>query len=292
MNPQPLLLDDGLCEIPKGQLVVQIDELSPISPPEEEGRNVAMVGRAGVVEVVEQDLLKHSEDVCSSPGPRPVHKSRGDSSRQRLAPSRRRRSSVDSVEELVQRNNVLRLNMRLPHFPRKNVDMNMGLHRHGADSGTNDVHARRHSTTATHLSSADLNLSRSNSLPVPPLSVAQSWPQYDPSAFPSLTNPCGIVPLLTPPEDLDAFKWDSPVQTPSSEGIRTVSDVDPDRSHRQDPNDASEPRPRSTSRPSGIQMPERANLSQDDSSRSHWLGRACQQLGKNLAAFREPVDGQ
>ncbi|KAJ9614721.1 hypothetical protein H2204_014494 [Knufia peltigerae] len=199
-----------------------------------------MLGRAGIVETAGQGLLKHSEDVRSNLGPSPVHKSQVYGSRRPSKPSRRRRSSVDSVEKVVQRNEVLRLNMRLPHFPRKNMNVNMNTNMdmkgHEAESRTNDAHARRHSTTASHPPSTDLSLSRSNSLPVQPLSVAQSWPQYDRSAFTSLINPCGIVPLLTPPDDLDAFKWDSsPVQSPSSDGIRTVSDVDPDRSHRQEP---------------------------------------------------------
>ncbi|KIW10648.1 hypothetical protein PV08_11612 [Exophiala spinifera] len=280
MNPQPCLLDDGLCKLPKAQSVGQVDELSLLAP-SEDGCHVAMLGRAGVVEVVEQRLLNGSEDVYPSPASRPVQKSPVYGSWRRLNPSRRRRSSLDSAEEMVQKNDVLRLNLRLPHSPRKNLIANM--HRNRVESSTNDAPARRRSTTATVPSSVDFNLSRSNSLPVQPLSGTQSWPQHDHSVFTSsLIHPCGIVPLLTPPEDLDAFKWDSPVQAPASEGIRAVSDYDPDRSHRPGPNETSEPRPRSTSRPSGIQMPERTDLSQDDSSRSDWLGRVCQQLVSSL----------
>ena len=93
----------------------------------------------------------------------------------------------------------------------------------------------------------------------------------------ALNGPGGILPLLTPPEDLDSFKWNSPAQTESIDGVRTASDVNQTRSQDQT---QSHLRTSSSSRPSGIQMPERSNMAGDESGRSNWLGRASQHLGK------------
>lgn len=144
---------------------------------------------------------------------------------------------------------------------------------------TEDPHPRRHSTITTHPSSLDSSLFHSTSLPLQPRPVAQSWPLHSRLNLASLNGPCGIVGPLTPPEDLDSFKWESSEEIQSSEGVRTVSDVDQGRPNRQS---HSESRPRSTSRPSEIQMPDRSNLAQDAPSRSDWLGRACQHLGMEL----------
>ncbi|EXJ82899.1 hypothetical protein A1O3_06715 [Capronia epimyces CBS 606.96] len=90
----------------------------------------------------------------------------------------------------------------------------------------------------------------------------------------SLAASCGGLPPLTPPEDLDAFDWDTPLYFNPEKGLRKVMNVE-DRSSRQDQDQT---RPSPTSRPSEIQMPARSNMNQDESTRSNWLGRACQQL--------------
>ncbi|KIW84126.1 hypothetical protein Z517_03373 [Fonsecaea pedrosoi CBS 271.37] len=97
----------------------------------------------------------------------------------------------------------------------------------------------------------------------------------------AFNGPCGIVPPLTPPEDLDSFKWETPSQTDSSGGARTVSSYESDSgSQRQ-----SQPRTSSTSRPSEIRMPEPSNMSRDESSRLNWLERACQHLVSSSGDF-------
>ncbi|KIX99914.1 uncharacterized protein Z520_04551 [Fonsecaea multimorphosa CBS 102226] len=89
-----------------------------------------------------------------------------------------------------------------------------------------------------------------------------------------LNGTCGIVPPLTPPEDLDSFKWETPSQTDSSGGVQTASNVE-GRSANQRQN---QPRTSSTSRPSEIRMPEPSNMAGDEPSRLNWLERVCQHL--------------
>ncbi|OAP59316.1 hypothetical protein AYL99_06614 [Fonsecaea erecta] len=89
-----------------------------------------------------------------------------------------------------------------------------------------------------------------------------------------LSGPCGIVPPLTPPEDLDSFKWETPSQTDSSEGVQTASNVGGGSANQRQ----NQPRTSSTSRPSEIRMPEPSNMARDESSRTNWLERACQHL--------------
>ncbi|EXJ67877.1 uncharacterized protein A1O5_09224 [Cladophialophora psammophila CBS 110553] len=70
-----------------------------------------------------------------------------------------------------------------------------------------------------------------------------------------LNGPCGIVPPLTPPEDIDSFKWETPAQTDASGGVQTASNVDQE-----------------------IRLPEPSNMARDESSRSNWLERVSQHL--------------
>ncbi|OQV07934.1 hypothetical protein CLAIMM_12287 [Cladophialophora immunda] len=106
-----------------------------------------------------------------------------------------------------------------------------------------------------------------------PLST-HGW--YYPSQFLGqvLNGPCGIVPPLTPPEDLDSFKWETPSQTGSSGGVHTASNVEGGSANQRQ----TQPRTSSTSRPSEIRMPEPSNMARDEPSRSNWLERACHHL--------------
>jgi len=107
----------------------------------------------------------------------------------------------------------------------------------------------------------------------------QSWPLTAHMDASSFRYPCGIQPLLTPPEDLDSFKWDTTLETESSGGIRSVPENHPGagpgtRTQTQEHNRSSP-----TTRPSEIRMPAPSNMSSDESNMSNWLGRACQHLG-------------
>ena len=187
----------------------------------------------------------------------------------------RRRSSLGSVDgqDCQSEARVPNVQRKLIHFPSLGA-----AHLSGEENG------RRHSTTTTHLSSSaprDLSSlerfgTRPNSLSLGLPSIAQSWPHLNHTDLSSVNGSSGIVPPLTPPEELGPFKWEPAVLADSDRGVRTVSNVGQNQprgqSHQQSRNS-------STSRPSGIQMPDRSSMGQDEHGGSNWLGRACQHLG-------------
>ena len=274
MTTEPLSLDNGFHTEPKGRpVVIQIHEVPITSPLGEKSEEQAqefvdVVGKCGdaslnrVNIITEKFSLKGSQSRNLFGSKRPL---------QSIC---RRRSSLGSVDGQDCEFDARGLNVqnKLPHF------QSLGVQLSGEENG------RRHSMTTTHFSSSaprDFSFSeplgaRPNSLSFGPPSVAQSWPHPNRIDLPSVNGSCGIVPPLTPPEELGPFKWEPATMADSESGVRTVSNVGQNqqrgRSHQQSRNS-------STSRPSEIQMPDRSTMGQDDSSRSNWLGRACQHLG-------------
>jgi hypothetical protein len=108
---------------------------------------------------------------------------------------------------------------------------------------------------------------------------SQSWPITSNAAASFLP---GSGAPLTPPEDIDSFKWDAQVsieQPEHSQGVKQASSTQPGRTDGQS---AQHSRPSSTARPSGIQIPETLDLTTEDTSMPNWLQRACRPLVSHL----------
>ncbi|KIX03152.1 uncharacterized protein Z518_06703 [Rhinocladiella mackenziei CBS 650.93] len=274
MTSQPLSQDDEVLAVPQNlPVALHVQEASLTSPTEGRSREDTR-GVIEVVEKIEHGLMDSSRSVFAGLGLKRSRSGDGQGAgAQRLARPiiRRRSSSLGSVEgKTMKREDCLvqrRPPLKLPHFRSFNVPAWF-------------VREQRIRRLEASNRSPSGNLPP---IPIPPASrlyslgpwASHSWPCPSRLIAQSLNGPCGIVPPLTPPEDLDPFKWDLPLQTEPDQGVHTESDVERDRA--QSP-PHSQPRPSSTSRPSEIRMPERSDIGQDEPSHSNWLGRACLHL--------------
>lgn len=270
MTSQSVLVDNSFHTAPKRRpVVVRIHEVPLISPTDEPTEGDAC-GLVEVVGKIENAYLHKSRAMLEGLSLKRPRSGGVHGLKQSSRPSLRRRSSLSSVDGDMSAPEVqpsqTRPTMRLPHFTR---------------TGTQDLVAReyegKHPGTAKSPSFSDVTTAQPSIHRAP--SMPQSW--Y-PSGLisPSSNGHCGIVPPLTPPEDIDFFQWDTslhaPPQTDPPPGVREVSNARQDNPFGR-PHD--QPRHNSAPRPSEIQMPERTNISPDDPNRSNWLERACQPLG-------------
>lgn len=267
MTTEPLSLDNGFHTGPKARpVVIQVHELPITSPTGDKSEEVAqeyvnVVGKVGDVSLEKADAIIRNLSLSE------LQTGHSYSSKRSLEQICGRRSSLGSVDgeewEFGAPGSPVQ---RLPtHF----ADL-------GAAQLSGQDNGRRHSTTATYFPSSAFLGARPNSLSLEPEILAQSWLQPNRIDLASLKGPSGVVPPLTPPDELGPFKWDTVVQTDPDCGVRTVSNVGQNQprgqSHQRSRNS-------STSRPSEIQMPARSSMGQDESSRPNWLGRVCQLLG-------------
>ncbi|KIV78687.1 hypothetical protein PV11_06311 [Exophiala sideris] len=279
MTTEPLSLDNGFHTEPKERpVVIQVHEV-PITSPlgeksEEQAQEFVNVGsKAGDASLEMAGAIIETFRLKGSQSGNPF------SSKRPLQSMRRRGSSLGSVDgqdwEFEARG--LNVQRKLIHFPSL-----------GAAQLSGEENGRRHSTTATHyfssaaprdFSSSEPLGARPNSLSLEPPSVAQSWPYPYHINLSSVNGLCGIVPPLTPPEELGPFKWEPAILADTDSGVRTVSNAGRNQQRGQGHQQS---RNSSSSRPSEIQMPERSSMGQDESSRSNWLGRACQCLVASL----------
>lgn len=273
MTSQPLSLDDDLLTLPKRlPVVIQVQEVA-VGPStgglEETTLGVAeLVGKTGngpvdsSIAMLEGLGLKRP---CSGSG-------RGGNNSSRPT-TRRRSSSLGSLDGITMEHEA--------HLSRRRSPMNWSdIRTIDASSSLFVEVGLDHQRTAFH---AVNHHQQASSVPATLSGPLTPFPlRFEPcqSRMPAqLNGPCGIIGPLTPPEEVDSFKWEIPVQTSPSRGLRSFSNLDPNRAsargqtHRQ-------PRTSSAARPSEIEMPERSNVTQDESSRSNWLGRASQHLGK------------
>jgi len=133
-----------------------------------------------------------------------------------------------------------------------------------AETGTRCLQCGRLSPT-----SATLTQNR----PLPPL---QHGPRHlSPRPHPAHTS-CGVALPLTPPEDIDSFSWN--VLPAPDEAVYTVPSSGEENTRARPPRNQS--RGGSSSRPSEIQMPDLSRMASESPSRSTWLGRVCQHLGR------------
>ncbi|ETI25594.1 hypothetical protein G647_02368 [Cladophialophora carrionii CBS 160.54] len=271
MTTQPLSLDDGLPAISKRLPVVQVQELPLCTPIREQGDEITY----GVVEVVGKSvdgLDESSKIMLMGMGlKRPYSGGEHDGHRISRPEIRRRSSSIGSPEGVKmdhqdhdsQEQLFVRLHKTRSVDTAKSFEVKIEKDKQRA--------SRRDLVRNGPLPSEQAALP-SLLGPLPP----RGW--YHPSQFlgQALNGPCGIVAPLTPPDDLDSFKWESPFHTQFAEAIRTVPNVE--QSRRQGQGQHNQTRTSSTSRPSEIQMPEPSDMAGGDSSRPNWLGRACQKL--------------
>jgi hypothetical protein len=105
---------------------------------------------------------------------------------------------------------------------------------------------------------------------------SQSWPSAT-TMTPTRVD-FGVIPLLTPPEDLDRFTWTtcSSTGTPASRQESLSSDSD----NRNVTIQARHSSDRSTERPSTITLPAQG-IVQGEGGPSTWLSRAVQTIGKS-----------
>jgi hypothetical protein len=268
MTTEPLLLDDGLPTISKRLPVVQIQELPFCTPTVEKSDEITY----GVVEAVGKsaDRLDGSSNVMlMGVGlKRPYSGGEHDGQRNSRPEIRRRSSSLGSPEGV-------------------NMD-------HRDDAGQRELFVRLHKTRSVDTSNSfevkvekhkqrdsRRDLVREHSAAPPSLLgllPPRGWYNHSEILGHALNGPCGIVAPLTPPDDLDSFKWESPSQTQSAGDVRTASNVE--RSRPQGQSRHNQTRPSPPSRPSEIRLPEPSDMAGGDSSRPNWLGRACQKLGR------------
>ena len=272
MTTQPLPLDNGLPTASKRLPTVHVQELPLCSPTGESSEDFSH----GVIEVVgatPDDFVDSSNitlDGLSLKRPSRGGHSRKSNSRPDI---RRRSSSMGSpgVVKVKDANCSSQRELSLGSHRSKTRD-NAGsfVVRMGKDRATV---SRRSDTVRDRASSLEDTAAPTNRLgPLPP----RGW--FTPTQLIGQAQNGPVAPL-TPPEDLDAFKWESSSQTQSIDGIRTVSTIEPSHSQSQTNNLS---RTSSASRPSEIQMPGPSDLTGGDSSTPNWLGRACQRLGKVL----------
>ncbi|EXJ87725.1 hypothetical protein A1O1_04650 [Capronia coronata CBS 617.96] len=273
MTSQPLSLDNALHTTSKRlSAVVQICEV-PVTSPTVEWPDATAHGLVEVVGNVGSESLDKSRALWAGLNLDRPRIGEGQLTKKRPSrPRIRRRSSSSSVEgEFVEGQDYCR--QRLPSYKTlsqsRSVDNAASFPR--KDDWRRPGHNGHAATTTRNPPSTGIPIPRASPLGA---FAPQPWIQSYPLTAQSLSTSCGVVAPLTPPEDLDAFDWDTPLHLSPEEGVRTVMNVN-DRSSRQHHNQA---RANSTSRPSGIQMPDRSNMNEDEANRSNWLGRACQQL--------------
>lgn len=264
MTTQPLSLDNGngLLTIKRLPAVVEVREV-PLTSPTAEWSQERAHGLAEFVGNFDNESLDTSRALLTGLGLERPRSGEGRLIKKRPGrPRIRRRSSFSSINgEVVygQSDSDQRRDQTGASF--------VTVHKLGRLGRKDDV--------AASLRPESTNIPTPRPRPLGTFS-SQPWLPLSPLTSQSLTTPCGVVPPLTPPEDLDSFDWGTPLHISPEEGIRTVMNAD-DRSSRQH---HEQTRPSSTSRPSEIRMPDRSNMNQDESSRSNWLGRACLHLRK------------
>ncbi|KAJ9610342.1 hypothetical protein H2200_005119 [Cladophialophora chaetospira] len=275
MTTQPILLEDGLPTISKRAPIVQIQELPLCSPVGEKCEDIAH----GIVEVigkVSDTLDDPSKAVLEGISLKRPY-SDGHDTKEHSRPGIRRRwsSSFGSpdVDNDAGDHSFYEKQLLVGLHKTKSVDSPGTL---AANTGNG-----KDKDTPWDATSDDISTPRHSAAPTSLLGPLPSRGWFPPSQIlgQALNGPGGIVAPLTPPEDLDSFKWESPSQSQPIEGVRTASNAEQGRSQGQT-NDLH--RTNSASRPSGIQLPEPTDMASGDSSGSNWLGRACQRLVSSL----------
>lgn len=103
-----------------------------------------------------------------------------------------------------------------------------------------------------------------------------SWPPSSPASDLTFSNPFGGVPPLTPPAEVNSFKWatlEPNFMSPRHHSLS--SDQDSSR-----PDITAQHNSSSTVRPSTISLPGFANIPEQSSSPSTWLERAVNTIRK------------
>ena len=278
MTTQPLSLDDGLPIIPKRVPIVQIQELPLCSPMGENGEEFTH----GVVEVVGKSsdgFINNSRFMLEGINLKRPY-SGGHDRRSGSRPEVRRwSSSLGSPEGITTGHETSSIQVEVVAELRKtmSVDNAGSLAVRLGKNPSRSCDRGRDNTMNDHPSSSEQSAAPVSLLgPLPP----RGW--FSPSQLLGqvLNGPTGVVAPLTPPEDLDPFKWESLSQVQAVEGILTASSVEQSQSQGQN---SSRNRTSSASRPSEIQMPEPSDMAAaGDSSTPNWLGRACQRLGRMI----------
>jgi hypothetical protein len=274
MTTQSLSLDDGVPDIKNRVPIVQIQELPLCSPSTEKGQNLPH----GVVEIVGKtsdciatvDSTKILLDGLALKRPQ----SGGQTHQQQQRPgAKRRSSSMGSFDtgEMDEDCGFIHQQFLMALHKTRSVD-NSGSHSARAQKARRDeehsnLSARRHESPE---GPAAASLSLHGHLP------PRDWLSRSQTLESVLSRPSGVIGPLTPPEDIDAFKWESPLRTEAADGVRQVPTAPESQSQS---SGYGLQRTSSSSRPSEIQMPEPSGLTGGDSNRPNWLGRACQKLG-------------
>lgn len=274
MTSQPLSLDNGLPSLPKQRpVVVQVQEL-PLCSPTKGGCEDVSHGLVEVVGKYDDGFVESASPMSVGSSLKRPYSGGGHDRKSSSGPIlRRRASSVGSLEEgPLEQEDLVRQRERLTAlFKTRSVD-------NGTPPVTrlrgNRHHGHDRDIQRTCLGSTDNSAGLGNLLGPLPM---PDWFPPSQDNVPRRSGSSGVVPLLTPPEDVDSFKWESPTETEAMEGVRSVSNVQQSRSQGRAP---TQHRTSSTARPSEIQLPESSNMTGDDPNRSNWLRRACQHLGE------------
>jgi hypothetical protein len=278
MTSQGVPLENDLLSIPiRKSVVIQIQEL-PLTSPTQETVSTSCHGIVEILGKMEEGSIDTSRVWIEGLKLERPQTSDGQRSLRRAQSKRRRRSSVGSMgcragdphSHGLHRRPILRLpSFENSSIPACLVEQSEPYQRstNVAKSGRVDVVDQSRSISGAHQESFGLF-------------PTQSWPLTSHMDTSSFHYPSGIQPLLTPPEDIDSFKWDTAVQPESTGEVRTVPINEPGRARGGQTQE--QPRSSPTTRPSEIQMPAPSNMSSDESNMSNWLGRACQHLGMIL----------
>lgn len=278
MTSQGVPLENGQLSIPiRKSVVIQIQEV-PLTSPAQETASTSCHGFVEILGKMEERSIDTSRVWFEGLKLERPQTSDGQRSLRRAQSRRRRRSSVGSMDcrpgdphsQGLHRRPIL----RLPSFEDSSIPACLVEESESYQRSTNVARPGEVDVVDQSCDSSGAHQVSFGLFPT------QSWPLTSHMDASSFHYPCGIQPLLTPPEDIDSFKWDTGVQPVSSGEVRTVPIHEPGRARGGQTQE--QPRSSPTTRPSEIRMPAPSNMSSDESNMSNWLGRACQHLGMIL----------
>lgn len=281
MTSQDSPLDNGILAIPKtNSVVVQVTEL-PLSSPTQELASTSCHGLVEILGKMEGGQIDTSRAWIQGLKLKRPQTSDGQRSSRDSRSRARRRSSVGSMDsnsgDSYGRGLAQRPTMQLPSFDEYSGPIFLSVQSKAYQRPRDSAELRETSTEEARPASG----ARPESTGLYP---TQSWPLMSHMDASSFHYPSGIQPLLTPPEDIDAFKWDTAVQTEPADNFHTVPENESGRGRGRGSQTQEQPRSspntNTNTRPSEIQLPAPSNMSSDESNMPLWLGRACQHLGE------------
>lgn len=277
MTSQDSPLDNGILAIPKtNSVVVQVTEL-PLSSPTQELASTSCHGLVEILGKMEGGQIDTSRAWIQGLNLKRPQTGDGQRSSRDSHSRARRRSSVGSMDsnsgDSYGHGLTHRPTMQLPSFEEYSGPIFLSVQSKAYQRPRDCAELRETSTDPARPASG----ARSESTGLYP---TQSWPLMSHMDASSFHYPSGIQPLLTPPEDIDSFKWDTAIQTESADNFHTVPENESGRGRGSQTQEQPRSSQNTNTRPSEIQLPAPSDMASDESNMPLWLARACQHLGE------------